>query len=282
MKKIYLYIAFSIITLGLRAQSDTLKIGTLEISKPADKTEMSWEELINKGEFKGVNFIRKNKSTEKQSQLQTNWFAFDIGFANFIDETKYDANKALFNPVIGFPLSKNKMSLNNSKSTNVNIWILQQKYNFKYPGAYIKYSIGLEMFNFRHEYAINYRENEPMFIFLSDSTYEKNKLLTSYISAPIQIGYDYKLKNNKIIGVSGGVILGYLYKTTNKQISRYLGKEKYSGDFCLRDTRLAGIFEIKIDKLKFFATASLTNMLDKLPTNQSLYPYSFGLRISKF
>ena len=36
------------------------------------------------------------------------------------------------------------------------------------------------------------------------------------------------------------------------------------------------------DKLNFFGTASLTNMLDKMSTNQSLYPYSFGLRFSKF
>jgi hypothetical protein len=50
----------------------------------------------------------------------------------------------------------------------------------------------------------------------------------------------------------------------------------------LRDMRLAGIFEIRIDKLKFFGTASLQNMLDKMNTNQSLYPYSFGLRFSKF
>ena len=45
--------------------------------------------------------------------------------------------------------------------------------------------------------------------------------------------------------------------------------------------RLAGIFEIRIDKLKFFGTASLKNMLDKMDTNQSLYPYSFGLSFSK-
>ena len=39
-----------------------------------------------------------------------------------------------------------------------------------------------------------------MSIFLGDSTYDKNKLLTTYISAPIQFGYDYKLKNKKTIG----------------------------------------------------------------------------------
>ena len=282
MKKIYFSIVFILSCICVNAQNDTLKIGALKISKSATTNPGSWKEIVNSGDLKNikVKLGRENKTTT--GQLETNWFAFDLGFANYIDETKYAENKTLTNPAYGFPLTKFKMALNNSKSTNVNIWVLQQKYNFKRPGTYLKYSIGMEMFNFRYENAINYRENEPMFIFLTDSTYEKNKLLTTYISAPIQLGYDYKLSNNKTIGISGGVIIGYLYKATNKQINRSLGKEKYAGDFSLRDVRMAGIFEIKIDKLKFFGTASLTNMLDKMPTNQSLYPYSFGLRFSKF
>jgi len=282
MKKVLLFIVFSILCLNVFAQTDTLIIGSFLVIKPIEKKSMSWKEIVNSGEFKGLKIDRKKKTEDAVSQIQTNWFGFDIGFANYIDETKYEQNKTLYNPAIGYPLSKYKMSLNNSKSTNVNIWVLQQKFNFKKPGAYLKYSLGFEMFNFRYEYPINYRENEAMFIYLSDSSYEKNKLLTTYISAPIQLGYDYKLNNNKTIGFSGGIILGYLYKATNKQISRSLGKEKYYGDFSMRDLRLAGIFEIRIDKLKFFGTASLTNMLDKMPTNQSLYPYSFGLRFSKF
>ena len=116
---------------------------------------------------------------------------------------------------------------------------------------------------------------------MSQDNYEKNKLFTSFISVPIQLGYDFKLKNNKILGLSGGVVSGYLYKSLNKQISRELGKEKYHGNYSLKDVRLAGVFEIRIDQLKFFGTASLLNMLDKMDTNQSLYPYSFGLRFSK-
>ena len=282
MKKVFLFIVFSILYVNVFAQTDTLKIGSLLVIKPIEKKSMSCKEIVNSGEFKDVKIYRKKKVETNTSQFQTNWFGFDLGLANYIDETKYEQNKTLYNPAIGLPLSKYKMSLNNSKSTNVNIWILQQKYNFKKPGTYLKYSIGFEMFNFRYEYPINYRENEAMFIYLSNSSYEKNKLFTSYLSAPIQLGYDYKLKNNKTIGFSGGIILGYLYKATNKQISRSLGNEKYYGDFSMRDMRLAGIFEIRIDKLKFFGTASLTNMLDKMSTNQSLYPYSFGLRFSKF
>jgi hypothetical protein len=284
MKNAAQLIFFCLISLQLFAQKDTIKIGQILISKPADKTNTNWKDLINQGSLKGVKVIKKQteESIEDKEGVQTNWFAFDIGLANYLDETKYDKNKTLYNPAIGLPMSKLKMQLKNAKSTNINLWIFQQKFKFKHPGTYLKYSLGMEMFNFRYEYPINYRKNETMSIFLGDSSYDKNKILTTYISAPIQFGYDYKLKNQKTIGISGGVIIGYLYKSINKQINSSLGKEKYKSDFSLNDMRLAGIFEIKVDKLKFFGTASLQNMLDKMPTNQSLYPYSFGLRFSKF
>jgi hypothetical protein len=281
MKKGVQFIFFCLISLQLFAQNDTIKIGQLLISKPESKSNLSWEQIIKNNDLKGLK-VNVKKSDNNFKQLETSWFAFDLALVNYLDETKYAENKSLSNPAIGQPLSKFKMQLNNGKSTNINIWVVQQKYRLKNPAFYLKYGLGLEMFNFRYEYGINFRKNESMFIYLSDESYEKNKLFTSYLSAPVQFGYDFKLKNNKILGVSGGLVTGYLFKSYNKQINRELGKEKYKSNFSLRDMRLAGIFEIRIDKLKFFGTASLQNMLDKMNTNQSLYPYSFGLRFSKF
>ena len=281
MKKGVQFIFFCLISLQLFAQNDTIKIGQLLISKPESKSNLSWEQIIKNKDLNGLK-VNFKKSNNNFKQLETSWFAFDLALVNYLDETKYAENKSLSDPAIGQPLSKFKMQLNNGKSTNINIWVVQQKYRLKNPAFYLKYGLGLEMFNFRYEYGINFRKNEPMFIYLNDESYEKNKLFTSYLSAPIQFGYDFKLKNDKILGVSGGLVTGYLFKSYNKQINRELGKEKYKSNFSLRDMRLAGVFEIRIDKLKFFGTASLQNMLDKMNTNQSLYPYSFGLRFSKF
>jgi len=281
MKKGVQFIFFCLISLQLFAQNDTIKIGQLLISKPESKSNLSWEQIIKNKDLNGLK-VNFKKSNNNFKQLETSWFAFDLALVNYLDETKYAENKSLSNPAIGQPLSKFKMQLNNGKSTNINIWVVQQKYRLKNPAFYLKYGLGLEMFNFRYEYGINFRKNESMFIYLNDESYEKNKLFTSYLSAPVQFGYDFKLKNYKILGISGGLVTGYLFKSYNKQINRELGKEKYKSNFSLRDMRLAGVFEIRIDKLKFFGTASLQNMLDKMNTNQSLYPYSFGLRFSKF
>jgi hypothetical protein len=281
MKKGVQFIFFCLISLQLFAQNDTIKIGQLLISKPESKSNLSWEQIIKNKDLNGLK-VNFKKSNNNFKQLETSWFAFDLALVNYLDETKYAENKTLSDPAIGQPLSKFKMQLNNGKSTNINIWVVQQKYRLKNPAFYLKYGLGLEMFNFRYEYGINFRKNESMFIYLNDESYEKNKLFTSYLSAPVQLGYDFKLKNDKILGISGGLVTGYLFKSYNKQINRELGKEKYKSNFSLRDMRLAGVFEIRIDKLKFFGTASLQNMLDKMNTNQSLYPYSFGLRFSKF
>ena len=114
-----LYILFFIlISFKLNAQNDTLKIGQLLISKPVDKTNKSWNELISQGSFKGIKVIKKQTEENNEERVQTNWFAFDIGFVNYLDETKYDKNKTLYDPVIGLPMSKLKMQLNNA----INCW----------------------------------------------------------------------------------------------------------------------------------------------------------------
>jgi hypothetical protein len=43
----------------LNAQNDTLKIGKFLISKPADKTNTSWNELISQGSLKGIKVVKK-------------------------------------------------------------------------------------------------------------------------------------------------------------------------------------------------------------------------------
>ena len=172
MNKNLYFFFFVLISFKLSAQNDTLKIGQFLISKPADKTNTSWNVLISQGSLKGVKVIKKQTKVNKENNekgVQTNWFAFDLGFVNYLDETKYDKNMTLYDPVIGLPMSKLKMQLNNAKSTNINLWIFQQKFKFKHPGTYLKYSLGMEMFNFRYEYPVNYRKNETMSIFLGDS-----------------------------------------------------------------------------------------------------------------
>ena len=99
---------------------------------------------------------------------------------------------------------------------------------------------------------------------------------------PLQLSRSFKVKNVPTISLSGGVSLGYMLTTRNKQISDALGKKKYYGDFNMNDYRMAGIFQLGIGDVKFYGSAALTPMLDKSTTNIGLFPYTFGIRLAKF
>ena len=289
MKNIYITLLVLLFGFKATAQNDTLisigkdtiKLGNLKIIKNQNNGK-DWKAILEEGDFETTKLFYGKKKSDNLKNIQTSWFDFDLGLVNYLDETKYAENKSFSAPVMGQPMTKSKMQLKNSKSTTVNIWVFQQKMNLYNHKLYFKYGAGFEMFNLRHEYGIDYRKDAPMSISYNDSVYKKNKLFVSYVTIPLLLNYKYKLKNSKDISISGGLNVGYLFKATNKQISNSLGKEKYESDFTLNDFKISGVFEFGMGGINFFATSSLTNMLDKkIAINQSLYPYTFGLRFSK-
>jgi hypothetical protein len=169
-----------------------------------------------------------------------------------------------------------------NSSTNVNIWLVQQKLNLYKHKYYFKYGLGFEMFNYYYTNGVEFRNTEKMYIFLTNNIYKKDKLYINYLTVPLILSRTYKFKKIQDINVAGGVNIGYLLNTRNKQISEALGKKKYDGDFNFSDYKMSGVFQIGIGDVKFYGTAALTNIIDKGTSNQSFYPYTFGIRFSKF
>ena len=87
-------------------------------------------------------------------------------------------------------MSPENFTLNNKKSTNVNIWVVTQKLNLYQHKINLKYGLGVEMFNFRfdkpsvleNEYATNNVKYD-------DVSFTKNKLLVKYLTVPVQINF---------------------------------------------------------------------------------------------
>jgi hypothetical protein len=215
------------------------------------------------------------------AELQTEWLAFDLGIAGYMDYTKYDITGAFTSPAVGIPVTKRKMQPKNS-SSNVNIWVVQQKLNVYKQKYYFKYGLGFEMFNYYYANGVDFRNNDKMYISLTNNTYKKDKLYINYLTVPLILSRTYKFKKIQDISVAGGVNIGYLLNTRNKQISEDSGKKKYDGDFNFSDYKMSGVFQIGIGDVKFYGTAALTNTIDKTTSNQSFYPYTFGIRFSKF
>jgi hypothetical protein len=273
---------------SVQLPNDTLKLGTLKIIKINGEVKKSWTDIIRYFDYDAVKLNYTPKKILPNAEIQTEWLAFDLGIAGYRDYTKYDITRAFFYPALGIPVTKRKMQPKNS-SSNVNIWVVQQKLNVYKHKYYFKYGIGFEMFNYYYSNPVNFRNDSRMYISIdgpSDKgpglTYSKNKLYINYLTVPLILSRTYKFKKTQDINVAGGVNIGYLLNTRNKQISEALGKKKYEGDFNFSDYKMSGVFQIGIGDVKFYGTAALTNTIDKTTSNQSFYPYTFGIRFSKF
>jgi len=266
---------------AVQLPNDTLKLGALKIIKINGEVKKNWTDVIRNFDYDAVKVNYTPKKILPNAEIQTEWLAFDLGIAGYMDYTKYDITKAFTQPVFGQPISKKSMQPKNS-STNVNIWVVQQKLNVYKHKYYFKYGIGFEMFNYYYAYPVDFRNNDRMYIYLTNNNYTKDKLYINYLTVPLILSRTYKFKKIQDINVAGGVNIGYLLNTRNKQISEASGKKKYDGDFNFSDYKMSGVFQVGIGDVKFYGTTALSNIINKGTSTQSFYPYTFGVRFSKF
>ena len=211
---------------AVQLPNDTLKLGALKIIKINGEVKKNWTDVIRYFDYDAVKLNYTPKKIMPNAELQTEWLAFDLGIAGYMDYTKYDITPAFTKPVIGIPVSNRKMQPKNS-STNVNIWLVQQKLNLYKHKYYFKYGIGFEMLNYYYANGVDFRNDDRMYISLTNNTYKKDKLYINYLTVPLILSRTYKFKKIQDINVAGGVNIGYLLNARNKQISESLGKKKY-------------------------------------------------------
>lgn len=290
----YILIASILITVNAIAQTDstqqnqdTIKIGNMVIVKSPEKEvegskrkwKSEWGEL-------GNTIIKVEPSTPKKSKpIATNWFVFDLGFANLVDKTSpliYYYGQPY--QTITAPNTPNStdLKLNNVKSSNVNIWIVQQKASIYQRYWNLKYGVGIEMYNFRFEQPISFSNTPNNYVYFDNVNFRKNKLFVEYLTVPIQLNYQSNPDNKKSFYASLGMSAGYLIQSHTKQISEERGKKKVNGNFDLNNLKMATIGELGIGSITLYGSYSLTNMFDKHLTNFDMHPFAIGLRFSKF
>jgi hypothetical protein len=282
--------------------SDTLKIGSILIVNKKEAEATNFKTIIKigdasygrptdgeygwiKGDFKKTKIeIARGPKTLKN--IETNWFIFDLGFANFIDKspTLYwlaaNPNSLPFYP--GPVMSPENFTLNNKRSTNVNIWVVAQKLNLYQHKINLKYGLGVEMFNFRFDKPISFREDIVTNIKMDVVSFTKNKLLVKYLTVPVQINFSPNPTNKKAFYASIGMSAGYLWNAKNKQISGERGKEKFRGNFNLNDWRFATIGELGVGAVRLYGSFANSNLFNKNQSFIDMQPFAVGLRFSKF
>lgn len=261
---------------------DTVKVGRLKIiNKSEGKTsfgQSNWESLLD-GDFKKTK-ISIERGPKKLKPITTNWWIFDLGFANLIDNTTSPIPNYSLRPM-DF-VSSSDLKLNNVKSSNVNIWIVQQKLNLYKHYWNLKYGIGIEMYNFRFENPISFSNTPGNYTYFDVVNFKKNKLFVEYLTVPVLLNYHSNPQNRKSFYASIGMSAGYLIQSHTKQISDERGKKKVNGNFNLNNFKLATIGELGIGSIRLYGSYSRTNMFDEKLTNFDMNPFAIGLRFSKF
>lgn len=263
---------------------DNIKVGRIKIINKnvgdSNYGNKSWNYMLD-GDFKKTKISIEKKSS-LQRNITTNWWIFDIGFANLVDHT----SQLMYSPNYSFPYqsmlpygpNSANLKLNNAKSSNVNIWIVQQKVNLYQHKWNLKYGIGIEMYNFRFEQPISFRNTPGSYVYFDNVNFSKNKLYVGYLTVPVQLNYRANPENKKSFSASIGLSGGYLLESRTKQISAERGKQKLNGNFDLNNVKAATIGELGIGSLRLYGSYSLTNLFDKNLTNFDMAPFAIGVR----
>ena len=263
-------------------QTDTVRIGNIEIIKYEDKTEGGHSKII----------FRSKSSRKTFSKVSTNWFVFDFGFSNYIDKTDYgNTGNYLYNRSGAAPLGKSDFNLNTGKSLNVNVWFFMQRINLIKKNVNLKYGLGIEYDNYRYKTSSNlsYLEKNPFLnslqapspIVIRDSIgFSKNKLALNYITVPLMLNFITNPANaKKGLSLSMGLSAGYLYGVRNKQKSEERGKEKNRGDYDLERFKLSYIAEMGLGPVRLYGSYSPNSIFSK---GLVMKPYTIGIRLSNW
>jgi hypothetical protein len=258
---------------------DTIRVGGILIITKKDKNNNAKNVEIKDGEEQkdGDEWKKKKK---RNSNVSTNWFAWDLGFINYTDNTNYgSADAAQMLRASGSRPAPNAadFKLNTGKSVNVNIWFFMQKRNLIKHVLNLKYGLGLELNNYRFKAPLSFKDETPPYIIRDSVGFSKNKLTVKYITAPLMLTINPSGNNG--FSISGGVSVGYRYGAHNKQISNERGKRKERGDFGLNPWKLAAVGDIGWGPLRIYGSYSLTPLFEK---GLDFTPYSVGLRFSNW
>ena len=288
---------------SIKLKADTIKVGNFYIVKKSgdalfttqvkvgdsvinDATVQIGNITINASGLDRKPVIKIERKKPAPKKVSTNWWIFDLGFAGNRDETNYATavvnNNYLrtFSPANGAP-NKQTFNLNNGKTTNVNLWFFMQKVSIVKQAVFLKYGMGMEMYNFRYDSRVSYRKDSYPYVYNDSISFSKNKLFAGYLSVPLMLHINTTPGNKKGFSFSAGVSAGYLVGSRNKQKSAERGKQKYKGDFDLSPFRTALIGELGIGPVKLYGSYSLNTLHDSY-TRLEQYPFAVGIRFSNW
>jgi hypothetical protein len=264
---------------------DTVHVGNFIIIRNHKEGNTNYDSMPpRRGNYTIINIPRrkeyKPEDSHRHKTISTNYLIFDLGFANYNDKTNYNSPEAqsFLHANGGSPFQKSDLKLITGKSSNVNIWLFQQKLNVAARVLNLKYGLGLEMYNFRYKNDISYNNN-PDYIFRDSIDFSKNKLYVGYATIPFMININPTPRSHHGFSLSAGVSAGYKIGSHTKQVSGERGKVKDHGDFNLEPWRFAYVAELGLGPVHLYGSYSIKSMFEDAVKQ---YPYTIGIRFSNW
>ena len=209
-------------------------------------------------------------SKSKRNKFTGHWSAFEFGLNNYLTD---DMSLSPDDPF---------MEINTSKSWNFNLNFAQVSIPIYQDRVGFVSGIGFEWSNYHFSNSNTiYRDTENRTIApkdLSHSALKKNRLQTTFLTAPVLLEIQLGGNNNKRVAISGGIIAGLKlgahtkYKTADN-------KEKNKDDFYLNSFRYGFTARVHYDDLGLFLNYYNTPLFMN-SRGPELYPFAAGLIFS--
>ncbi len=186
----------------------------------------------------------------------------------------------------GLPTNYEFLEINQSKSWFVNLNFLEQNFNLIKNHFGLVTGLGFQWNNYRFDDDIVIRPDSNIiygYKNTDDVSYNKSKLLISYLTAPVILEYqtNNKKKSNSF-HIGAGVIFGLRIGSHTKRVYKdgdEKQKPKSYDDFHLNPFTVNATARIGWGKIDLFANYSLSQMF-KDNEGPEVYPFSIGISFS--
>ncbi|MFA5971798.1 MAG: DUF2807 domain-containing protein [Lentimicrobiaceae bacterium] len=211
---------------------------------------------------------------DKEPKFKGHWAGFELGVNGLL-------NKDM---VIGSPEGYNFMDLNYAKSIAVNINFFEQNINLIRQHLGLVTGMGISWNNYRFDKnVVLTHDGEFNGYFDTDATksYEKSKLVVTYLRVPLMLEYqtNSKMKANSF-HLSGGVV-GALRIGSHSKIIVDDNKSKDRSDFYINPFKVDAIAKIGWGVINLYGTYSLTEMF-RSNKGPEVYPFEIGITLASF
>ena len=282
MKIQYLIIALAtLLVSNLQAQSDTLVEADTTLI-PVDTTKITFKNktiiIISKGEEVADTLdFTINEDSINYTEEENRWTivgVFNMGANGYLAQ----------NGDLTMPKTQSDFELDYANSRSIGFDFMIRGFDMFNKRMYFSPGLGIEWnkYHFKDKQLTLLTSNDTV-AFSYDSTfaYDKYKLRTTYIQAPLLVGFRLGNLEEKTVNIQFGAIAGYNIGAVTKEKHIANGikyKNKVKDDYNVNPFKLDAVARVSFGSIGIFGRYSFTTLFEKNKAPE-LIPFSVGITL---